>query len=435
VFGSTFARRNEHRVTKRGRKTRLLNSPTIQWSDQSMEARLIRAALVAAAFLSLGASHRTQNFIVTASTPQLAQEICDSAEAFRRNLAIEWLAAELPPWNEPCPITANVSPQLGAGGATSFMFDRGRPFGWTMTIQGSRERVLDSVLPHEITHTIFATHFGRPLPRWADEGACTTVEHVSERTKQQQMLVTFLTTGRGIAFNQMFAMKEYPPDVMPLYSQGYSLARYLIAQGGKPKFVEYVGDGMNWNNWTAATKKHYGFNSLSDLQVTWLDWVRQGSQPLQDKTLLVSQPPIGNNLVAVAPYNAAQQQLAANDSPKGVPAMTVSANSENGWYARQRDLALARRDETTSSNAAVSRGFASIERPSSSPSTSESSVMQQSTRPQPIGRPEQVILEWARPAASSPAPATPIANPLATPNSSPSSYYAAPPRQPGTLWR
>ena len=37
-------------------------------------------------------------------------------------------------------------------------------------------RILDSVLPHEITHTIFATHFGQPLPRWADEGACTTVD-------------------------------------------------------------------------------------------------------------------------------------------------------------------------------------------------------------------------------------------------------------------
>jgi hypothetical protein len=32
------------------------------------------------------------------------------------------------------------------------MFRARQPFGWTMTIQGSRERVLDSVLPHEVTH-------------------------------------------------------------------------------------------------------------------------------------------------------------------------------------------------------------------------------------------------------------------------------------------
>ena len=69
-----------------------------------------------------------------------------------------------------------------------------------MNVQGSLERILDSVLPHEITHTIFATHFGRPLPRWADEGACTTVEHSTERRKQEQLLIQFLTSNRGIAF-------------------------------------------------------------------------------------------------------------------------------------------------------------------------------------------------------------------------------------------
>ena len=42
------------------------------------------------------------------------------------------------------------------------------------------------------------------------------------------MLVQFLRTDRGIAFNQMFAMTEYPRDVMPLYAQGYSLAEFLI---------------------------------------------------------------------------------------------------------------------------------------------------------------------------------------------------------------
>src|SRR5205807_7799595 len=131
---------------------------------------------------------------------------------------------ELPPWQSPCPITAHVADHLGAGGATSFVFEHGSVGGWQMTIQGSAERILDSVLPHEITHTIFATHFGRPLPRWADEGACTTVEHESEKAKQDQFLVKFLTSDppRSIPFNRMFQMTQYPPDILPLYSQGYS---------------------------------------------------------------------------------------------------------------------------------------------------------------------------------------------------------------------
>src|SRR5690242_9101968 len=191
-----------------------------------MEARWARAACVAAAVLSLGAGHRTPNFIVQAATPEIAQQVGEAAERFRRDLAIEWLGREMPNWTNPCPIEVRVGPNLGAGGATTFMFDRGEAFGWQMNIQGSLERVLDSVLPHEVTHTVFASHFRRPLPRWADEGACSTVEHDSERRKQQRALVHYLQTRRGIAFSQMFAMKEYPRDILPLYAQGHSLATY-----------------------------------------------------------------------------------------------------------------------------------------------------------------------------------------------------------------
>jgi hypothetical protein len=247
--------------------------------------------------------------MVSAPTQQLANEICQAAEQYRRDLAIEWLGRELPPWQELCPIRADVAPGLGAGGATSFVFRSGTPTEWRMNIQGSRERILDSVLPHEITHTIFATHFGRPLPRWADEGACTTVEHESEKAKQDRFLVQFLTTDRGIPFNNMFRMKDYPPDILPLYSQGYSLARFFIEQGGKPKFAEYVGEGMRTNNWPATTRKYYGFNSLSDLQLTWVEWVRAGSPQLPGgrvpETLLVSAQSTPGAAVAPAAQVAA----------------------------------------------------------------------------------------------------------------------------------
>ena len=247
-----------------------------------MDARILKAVVLTVAAISLGANHRTPNFVVTGPTPQIAQQIGAAAEQYRRELAIQWLGHEMPTWAQPCPITVQVGENLGAGGRTSFMFDHGDVFGWEMLIQGSYERVLDSVLPHEVTHTIFATHFRRPLPRWADEGACTTVEHASERNKQQTMLVQFLKTGHGIAFNRMFAMKEYPHDVMPLYSQGYSLTRYLIAQGGRRKFIEFLGDGMRDENWTRAINAHYGFAEMGTLQNTWLDWVRRGS-PAVDK--------------------------------------------------------------------------------------------------------------------------------------------------------
>ncbi len=249
-----------------------------------MDALALRAVVLTAVLVSLGAGYRTPNFVVEASSEGLAQRVGLAAEKYRRELALSWLGKEMPDWAEPCPITVQVAPHLGAGGETSFVFDRGEVFGWKMRVQGSEERVLDSVLPHEVTHTILATHCRRPLPRWADEGSCTTVEHQSERNKQQNMLITFLRTNKGIAFSQMFAMKEYPPDILPLYAQGYSLARYLIEQGGRRKFLAYVAEGLKSEQWSTATKTYYGYNGLGRLQDSWLEWVKQGS-PAVDKSL------------------------------------------------------------------------------------------------------------------------------------------------------
>src|SRR6185503_14563998 len=78
------------------------------------------------------AGYKTTNFVVSAPTPELAKEIGDQAEVYRKQLANEWLGKELPPWSKPCPINAQVQPNLGAGGATSFVFEHGEVFNWKM---------------------------------------------------------------------------------------------------------------------------------------------------------------------------------------------------------------------------------------------------------------------------------------------------------------
>ncbi len=322
-----------------------------------MNALFWRSAILAAAALSLGAGYRTQNFIVTTNSPALAREIGDAAEAYRKNLAWEWLGHELPPWPQPCPITVQAAPHLGAGGATSFMFEGRQPFGWRMSIQGSRERLLDSVLPHEVTHTIFASHFGRPLPRWADEGACTTVEHPSEIAKQQQFLQQFLRCipPRSIPFNKMFRMTEYPHDIMPLYSQGHSVAQFLIEQGGKRKFIEYVGRGMDTSNWDRATDEYYGFKDLSELQLDWVDWVAQGSPRLDAGVdQLANNPDLGRRAqpvdrLAMADSTVPRREVWPGENPMSSATEVAGGNAsrdsqrESGetgsWYARQRHAA------------------------------------------------------------------------------------------------
>ena len=73
------------------------------------------------------------------------------------------------------------------------------------------------------------------------------------------MLIDFLKTRRGIPFNEMFAMKDYPSDVMPLYSQGHSLAQWLIESRGRKAFLEFLADGMQDENWPRAVQRALRF--------------------------------------------------------------------------------------------------------------------------------------------------------------------------------
>jgi hypothetical protein len=291
--------------------------------------------------------YRSRNFVVTAAQPEFAKQVCLAAEHYRKTLAVAWLGRELPDWHQPCPITVRTSPQLGAGGVTSFMFEGDRPFGWRMAIQGSAERILDSVLPHEVTHTIFATHFGCPLPRWADEGACTTVEHESEKAKHYQHLYRYLTVdNRGIPFNQMFRMTEYPPDIMPLYAQGHSVVEYLIAHGGRRRFVDFLAGGMRTHDWNHAVKTWYPFDDLSDLQIRWVDWLRQGRPEVA---------PINNDVqlagVRGSDQPRAMEQASAQPSAVAplVRAQDPGAVPNGSWYARRRDRARERMASAESS--------------------------------------------------------------------------------------
>jgi len=229
----------------------------------------------------------TRNFIVIAASQQQADMMAEAAERYRSQLAKYWLGQELPDWPQPCPISVRASQRLGAGGSTSFTLIGGSVTGWRMQVQGSEERILDSVLPHEITHTILATHLaplGKPIPRWADEGACSTMEHASETAKHEKYLIQFLQEGRGIAFAEMFRMKEYPSDIMPLYAQGYSVAKFLIEQSGPQAFVQFVESGMRTEDWVAALEHHYGYPLVGKLQTAWNQWVANGRGAIQPYT-------------------------------------------------------------------------------------------------------------------------------------------------------
>jgi hypothetical protein len=141
------------------------------------------------------------------------------------------------------------------------------------------------------------------------------------------MLIDFLKTRRGIPFSQMFAMKEYPSDVMPLYSQGHSVSQWLIEQHGRRAFLDFLAAGMEDENWPQAVRSHYGFDNLYAMQNSWLDWVKAGRPQLT---------PDGGSIGQLASHTQgagtpAQGAIYRGQSPDDVTPVGADETTSPGW--------------------------------------------------------------------------------------------------------
>jgi hypothetical protein len=232
--------------------------------------------VVAGVFTSLGASYPTTNFLVEAPTPQIAQRVGQLAEQYRKEKAIEWLGREMPPWSERCPLHVKVT-LGGAGGATSFNFMNGQVW-QTMQIEGSLDRLLASVLPHEVTHTVFAHYFRCPVPRWADEGGAVLSEDDLERSRHDMMARQILNSGHAIPLRRLLALREYPRDVGALYAEGFSVSNFLVASSNRPTFLSFVAHGMQYG-WDSAAQSYYHLQSVEQLEEAWLNYLRTNRRP------------------------------------------------------------------------------------------------------------------------------------------------------------
>ena len=217
-------------------------------------------------------SVRSRNFIVHGPDQNVIHSVAQKAEDLRHKIAMAWLGKPLPAWPKPCPIQLKLTGGE-AGGVTSFSFDQGRVTDQEMNLEGSAERILNSALPHEITHTVFAWHFGAPMPRWADEGACMLSEDHRELARQDEIINGLIDRKGHMPLGALFVMEEYPKDLLGFYGQGYSVSRFLIEIGGRDRFLKFVGDGTKIG-WDTATRRHYNLPDSKELDRAWRSWHR-----------------------------------------------------------------------------------------------------------------------------------------------------------------
>jgi hypothetical protein len=268
--------------------------------------RFLLVVVLASVFTSMGAAqYRTPNFDVHAPTKEIAQQVGQWAEYYRKVKAVEWLGQEMPTWPQPCPLIVNVTME-GPSGATTFEFGRPHPL-VRMEIQGPLDRLLASVLPHEITHTVFASYFRRAVPRWADEGGSVLSEDDVERDKHDQIVRSILNRGGQFQLRQLMTLADYPRSgdkVMCLYAQGFSLSHYLVYISDRQTFLRFVQHALQTNSWDSALQTYYHVRSVEELESAWLKFERDTKG--QPPSMLAKAREKGNQPALTTASNGAQ---------------------------------------------------------------------------------------------------------------------------------
>ncbi len=218
------------------------------------------------------------HFRSNSASQQLLNQVGQVAEASVAKHRRDWLAGADLRW----PGRANIEIVYGRGSSvTSTIYRPTGPQRITGRWVGNRQTLLYDHVPHEVLHIVFALHFGRPLPRWLDEGAATTVESSTERSRIDNWLMAQLhkSPPNTIPIDRLFALREYPPgQTYQVYAQGHSLVMYLLTLGDRQQLMRFTAAGLAGGDdvaaWQRSLKAHYGFEHLVQCQGRWLDWIR-----------------------------------------------------------------------------------------------------------------------------------------------------------------
>lgn len=96
-------------------------------------------------------------------------------------------------------------------------------------------------------------------------------EDLRERQRQDRIAVDLLSRRGDLPLSRLFAIEEYPSDLLGFYGQGYSISRFLIEMGGRPRFLRFVREGLR-SGWDVATRDQYGLADVRELDRAWRSW-------------------------------------------------------------------------------------------------------------------------------------------------------------------
>jgi len=144
-----------------------------------------------------------------------------------------------------------------------------------MSFHGSR-RLLDSVLPHELTHLIFRDFVGfeGEVPLWLEEGIAQWEER-ADRHRVKRLTTRLLRTGRLMPLRQLTRLdireESRLREATEFYLQAASLVGYLIEEHGSVRFRKLCGQLRDGKSLEDALRFTYpsSVRSIEQLESAW----------------------------------------------------------------------------------------------------------------------------------------------------------------------
>lgn len=243
----------------------------------------------------------TTNFRIFHADPQLAERLADEAEKARDRIFEKWTGAVAKAnWSPRCDIyvypTRTIfaqktgQPETTAGFSTMGL-NGGRVVARRVNLHADADRVVEAVLPHEVTHIVLADLFPRvQIPRWADEGLAVLSEPDADQQDRARKLGDSLSTGQLFRLKTLM-MTDYPDarfwDLF--YDQSISLTRFLLETGTPADLIGFLQDAQA-NGYETELTRRYGIASFADLEAKWLEYARGRATPVDPKLQMAGAP-------------------------------------------------------------------------------------------------------------------------------------------------
>ena len=144
-------------------------------------------------------------------------------------------------------------------------------------------------LDHEITHAFFFYLLNNSFSLFFNEGVAQNSEY-NQRERLRSTVYRRAANGEFVPLNSLVNRNSYDSALL-VYHLGFSVVDFLIARGGSAWLYEFLDDLTNGTqNVNECLRRFYGYNSFSDFELDWWNYVdggqnRAGVEPLIKKVV------------------------------------------------------------------------------------------------------------------------------------------------------